>query len=76
MYTIADLEMTQRHVVEGHRRIAEQRGRIATLRADGPDITRAEDFLRNMLELLAGRERHRDEIAAELQGRASSAGAG
>ena len=70
LYTPADLDMAQRHVEEGRQRIAEQRGRIAKLRADGHDVTLGQELLAQMLDILAGMKRHRDAIAAEMEGRA------
>ena len=76
MYTIADLEMAQRHIDEGRQRVAEQRERIIVIKADGHDVRRAEELLRVMLETLAIMEQHRDEIAEAVVSSLGSADVG
>src|SRR5262245_51874938 len=67
MYTLADLETAELHVEQAKLRIAEQRERIEEFRAKGWDLHDAEIILQDMLRLLPRIERHRDEIARELE---------
>src|SRR5262249_31114843 len=67
MTTLADLETAELHVEQAKLRIAEQSARIEEFRAKGWDLHDAEVILQDMLRLLPRSERHRDEIARELE---------
>lgn len=62
-----------RHIVEdGERRIAAQEELIERLRAAGHSTDKAEDFLRNMRELLELQIRLREELERLVKDRNSS----
>jgi hypothetical protein len=66
MHTAADLALARRHVVDGRRRVAEQRDRIARMTVIGLRTDEAEIFLQLMLDALAWMERHWEEIEANI----------
>jgi hypothetical protein len=62
-----ELADSNRHLVEGHARIARQRELISHLSADGHDVTDAENLLRTMVEGLEAMQVHRQQIVRELE---------
>jgi hypothetical protein len=57
--SIERLRKVERHVAEGSGRIALQKALIATLRADGKDVTLAETTLRNLIDIQQTFEQYR-----------------
>jgi hypothetical protein len=60
------LQEVERWLAEGERHISEQEQRIATLRRDGHDATRAESLLEVFYQTQAQHISHRDMILKEL----------
>jgi len=52
----------QRHIAEGSRQIALQKALIARLRINGQDVRRAENTLRNLIEIQRIFERYRQVV--------------
>jgi hypothetical protein len=73
MYTVADLELAQRHVREGEARIARQGELIAELVSIGGDSRRGEQLLVVLLNPLDQMKQHRDQIEANLEGQSKEA---
>ena len=67
VYNAANLETAELHVEQAKMRIVEQCERIEEFRAYGWNLHDAEIILQDMLRLLSRIERHRDEIATELE---------
>jgi hypothetical protein len=62
-----ELTECNRHIVQGHARIARQREIIGHLTDAGQDVTDAENLLRSMMEGLEAMEDRRQQIMRELQ---------
>jgi formyltetrahydrofolate synthetase len=62
-----ELADSNRHIVEGHARIARQREIIDHLSGDGHDVTDAENLLRTMVEDLQTMQARRQQIVRELE---------
>jgi nitrate/nitrite-specific signal transduction histidine kinase len=68
-HTLADLEIAQRHVDEGERRIAEQRKRVKQLAAKDLPTDEAIVLLGVLRDALSDMCRHRDAIAKDVNAR-------
>lgn len=66
-YTPADLEMAERHIVEGAQRIVRQEQILASLQLKGLASPQAEQLLRLFNETQCACRDHRDAIAAALE---------
>jgi hypothetical protein len=62
-----ELAECNRHIVEGHARIARQREIIGHLSEASQDVTDAENLLRSMVEGLEAMQVRRQQIVRELQ---------
>jgi len=60
------LEMADRQIAEGNKRIAKQKAIIAELKRDGHDIRKAEGLLQTLLDSQALHETHRRTILEQL----------
>jgi hypothetical protein len=60
------LELADRHIAEGRARIERQADLIKRLRAKGESTARAEEFIRLLESTLAGWQKQRELILAEL----------
>jgi hypothetical protein len=62
-----ELADSNRHIVEGHARIARQRELIGHLSEGGHNVTDAKNLLRTMVEGLEAMQAHRQHIVRELE---------
>ena len=62
-----ELADSNRHIVEGHARIARQRELIGHLSEGGHDVTDAKNLLRTMVEGLETIQVRRRQIVSELE---------
>lgn len=65
-YTQADLDMAERHVLQGEDHIRKQKAIVAKLSADGQDTALAEQLLAEFEQSLEMHRTHRDQIQAQL----------
>ncbi|MET0987385.1 MAG: hypothetical protein ABW034_18475 [Steroidobacteraceae bacterium] len=66
-YIQQDLDLAQRHVDEGARRLDHQRALVELLRKAGYDVGAAEEILGILERTLGEFVSHRDRIASELR---------
>lgn len=67
-YTWADLELADRHIVEGRQLIARQEEILSSLRMHGLPCSEAEKLLVLFNDTHAEHQKHRDAIAAAIAG--------
>jgi len=67
-YTMADIEMVDRHIAQGERHIVQQEHLISRLRERGLPTAEAEDLLQRFRESLHEHRAHRELMWVSLSG--------
>lgn len=67
-YTMADLELVERHIAQGERHIVAQEELISRLRSRGLPTDKAESLLKQFHETLRDHYSHRDVMRTAVYG--------